>query len=361
MNNLTESKLLLNALNQDSPEKTNKESYFCGHKFVKKDGVSLEKLNKVVNEILKSKKISVMNKEKMIHFFEKKTNTYESKTLSLFNFAMRDRKELSRRGEVVEDARKLIKEGKNEVVKEKAATCIQRTFLVFSSRKKMIAGLSRLITSHRKKNETVLCARNVDTPKAVLDAKSRLEDWKEVTAHTWDKTSDIVNKDLIFQNHVINNFLRDALDEMDLNAETIKKTNFKVVSDEQGNVQSAALFKIDQKREENGKVIEIPLTIIFIATAPWNLRIDANKEDKRKVEGAATALIESAIYESINKGTKGAVSLEAVPSAEKFYEKLGFKVKNWIPEEYGLISMELSIEDAKKFLKSSRAGRSLPN
>ena len=41
--------------------------------------------------------------------------------------------------------------------------------------------------------------------------------------------------------------------------------------------------------------------------------------------------------------------------------KLGFEKKVWIPSLSRLFSMELSVENAQKFLVSSRAGRALQN
>lgn len=41
-------------------------------------------------------------------------------------------------------------------------------------------------------------------------------------------------------------------------------------------------------------------------------------------------------------------------------KKWGLKGGGWFPSENGLISMELSIEEAQRFLASVKAGRALP-
>ena len=184
----------------------------------------------------------------------------------------------------------------------------------------------------------------------------KLIKWHEVSdSKSASKLSSLADRELIEQNRRINHLLQGALEERKKDVKIMQETRFKVIVDSRGHLQGAALFKINQKRK--GKTI--PLSISYISTAPWNLRIDANRSDFRKVEGAATALIESAIFESLKTGSKGAVTLEAVSSAVGFYEKMGFKTTAWT-HVGGLISMKLSVEAAQEFLASQKAGRALP-
>lgn len=247
---------------------------------------------------------------------------------------------------------------------QKATVVIERKFKEFTFRKKMTAQEERLTTANKRLNElkeTKLYTVDVKTPEILKHTIDQLAVWHTVSDITFSKASEEGNKNLISQNHQINRLLFNTLENMEKNIKVMEKTNFKIILDDNKNIQASALYKIDEVRREGGKLKKIPLYISYISSAPWNLRVTETNDDTRKVEGAATALIESAIYESIKKGTKGAVALEAVYLAKDFYKKLGFVEKEWQPSETGLISMELSVENAKKFLVSSRAGRALPS
>ena len=165
---------------------------------------------------------------------------------------------------------------------------------------------------------------------------------------------------LINQNYTINLLLLKALNDIENDRDTIRTTSFHVITSDEPVVQAAALFKTNESRIEEGVSKPLPLYISYLSSAPWNLRIPANARNKLKVEGAASALIESAIYKSMEIGTRGAVALESVPLAEKFYEGFGFERRNWEASENDLIPMELSEEKAAEFLASRRAGRALP-
>ncbi|MEI8124402.1 MAG: GNAT family N-acetyltransferase [Parachlamydiaceae bacterium] len=248
------------------------------------------------------------------------------------------------------------------LVKEKSAIKIQKCFREFALKKRENALEQRKNAVKFRKDlnpdEKLLVENNLD-PKhhsyEIID--NRIEKLKG-----WNTENNLLTKReiLVRQNKIINDFLLSSLETLRSSAEKAKKMVFKVVNDDEDNIQAAALFKVDETRKTpENKDIKIPLYIAYISTAPWNLKIEANKMDQRRVEGAGTALIEGAIYASIEKGYRGAVSLESVPTAIGFYEKLGFKKAEWIPSESGLLSMELSVKDAAEFLKSDRAGRAL--
>lgn len=238
---------------------------------------------------------------------------------------------------------------------------VQKTVRVFSSRKKMIVAITRRVNARiRSKTETTLLyEESINSLEKLKYAQHQFKQWDEMS-QLMSTMENNVDQSMIEQNRQINTMLDAVLSNMHRNVEIMQQTTFKVIVDKDRNIQAAAVFKLNQKREEKGKEKNIPLYISLISSAPWNLRIDANQEDKRRVEGAATALIERAIQESINTNSGGAVALEAVPPAVNFYEKMGFKRVSWTPEEDNLIPMELSIKDAKAFLASKRAGRSFP-
>ncbi|MFI0434840.1 MAG: GNAT family N-acetyltransferase [Parachlamydiaceae bacterium] len=277
--------------------------------------------------------------------------------------------------QLVEDDKQELRkflDKKNKILESaqtKKVKLIKRCFQVFSSRKKMIVEMNSVGTPRQRlEKQLVETPLLIGTPRSANQlhyVKSQFDTWISIGTSRMTKTSDEDAKHLIKQNAAINNLLKRSLIKFDKTPDAMKKTTLKVVYDEKKNIQASALFKIDESREnldKNGNLQwkSLPLYISYISTAPWNLRIqtDENK-DPRSVEGAATALIEAAIYESIKKGTKGAVALESVPAAQDFYKKLGFKETTWKPSEDGLISMELSIEDARAFLASHRAGRAV--
>jgi len=216
--------------------------------------------------------------------------------------------------------------------------------------------------------ETPLFESTVDSAKAFQSTQKQLRSWIDMTSNLIKSVSESKaglseeNGKLISQNLQINALLFASLNSIAYSREKAKNSTFKLVYDKEGNVQAATLFKTGEKRRSanNGPVVSIPFYVCLISTAPWNLRVDATSQDKRRVEGAATALIESAIYESIKNGSKGAVALEAVPLAVEFYKKLGFEISKWTPSGgYPMLPMELSIEAAQDFLKSARAGRAM--
>ncbi|MEI8124192.1 MAG: GNAT family N-acetyltransferase [Parachlamydiaceae bacterium] len=156
--------------------------------------------------------------------------------------------------------------------------------------------------------------------------------------------------------------IRQKLEDFQKSAEIMKNTTLKIIVDSRHNMQSVALFKVGETRKnEKGKDIPIPLRVDYIATAPWNLRLSP-LNSKKTVKGAGTALIESAIQESLNKGYKGNVALESSQEAVAFYKSLGFKeTHTWISSEEGLTPMELSVAASQKFLTKQQAGRAIPS
>lgn len=217
--------------------------------------------------------------------------------------------------------------------------------------------------------EPPLFISDVDSVNVSSSIQKQLHHWSRITSNLLKPSNRSVRhvfpseeeQKLINQNKAINDLLLESLDALHTSKFKVKNTSFKIVYDSEKNAQAAALFKTGQIRDNaQGVSVPIPLFISFISTAPWNLRIKATTQEKKRVEGAATSLIESAIYESIKKGYKGAVALESVPLAKKFYEKLGFKAAIWSSKVKSLEAMELSAEDAEILISSNRAGRASP-
>lgn len=125
-----------------------------------------------------------------------------------------------------------------------------------------------------------------------------------------------------------------------------------VVFDEAKEIQAVALFYYFKNVRDNENGIRIE----FLCTAPHNLtEIDPetytllNPENKPSLRGCATALIEFIAFECLKRRHKS-IYLHAMPSAFKFYEKLGFKKR-------GLFSEIMSPEAAIEFIHSKRCGR----
>lgn len=277
------------------------------------------------------------------------------------------------RAKLVWGGRRLLEEAL--VNPQKSASTIQHCFRAFAQRKReKVVSMSLAAVERRKieyPKELPLSSGEVSfsTTEKVGPTLEKLKAWARTIFRLRSEISseDEAAVELIQRNETIGILLRNSLQELSEDQEKARKSSFKAVCDTEGNMQALALFKVDEERsivrEGREETYNLPLYVSYIGTAPWNLRIqrtEDDKGDKRRVEGAGTALIESAIYESIKKGYKGAVALEATSSAIAFYEKLGFKKCGWSPSEEGLTAMELSVQDAKNLLDSTRSGRARP-
>ena len=133
--------------------------------------------------------------------------------------------------------------------------------------------------------------------------------------------------------------LRDNLGIIFEIQEKAKKDTYLGIKDAKGNLQAASIISNEKDH----------IYLDYLATAPWNL---STKKHKKAVKGAGTAAMEAVIAESINKGHKGVVRLEALPGAVAFYEKIGFvEVESRGGFNPGVLSMELSAAAAAAFLK----------
>jgi hypothetical protein len=128
----------------------------------------------------------------------------------------------------------------------------------------------------------------------------------------------------------------------------------RAVKDSNGNIQAVATVKNRTKKNDDydieylsGHKHEKHLEIEYLATSPYNLP-GANAPNK--VKGAGTRMIAEVVKESQKKGYGGRVRLVATPEAEKFYEKIGFKVIGTEPMGYKVY--ELSPSDATNFIKN---------
>lgn len=115
----------------------------------------------------------------------------------------------------------------------------------------------------------------------------------------------------------------------------IKDAKFSGVIDSKGRLQAAYI----SRETETGYYVD------FLASAPWNSLSD---HPSKKTGAGASAM--EAIIRTATKKNKGQINLESTSSAVPFYEKVGFKKKKGGAPSYP--DMELSVENAKNFLKS---------
>ncbi len=254
----------------------------------------------------------------------------------------------------------LLKDIHSSLRKEESAAKIARCFKRFSCQKKEKASQDRaLIIQQRKPRANEKMLYESKSVSDVSEIISELSNWERAATILSDKTTKAIDQDLISQNQTINQLILKTLKKIQKNPKLLKTTFVKAIKSSEDCMQAVAIFKIGQERKCADRVKKLPLYIAYLSTAPWNLRIDATRTNGSRVEGAATALIESAVFESIQLGHKGALALEAVPLALGFYRKLGFQRADWTPDDKYLFAMKLSKEKAKQLLASERAGRAL--
>ena len=110
--------------------------------------------------------------------------------------------------------------------------------------------------------------------------------------------------------------------------------NFRGVRDTNGNLQAGAIVTD----------MDDYLYVDYMATAPWNIIRDS----PRGVRRAATKLMAQIVRESIDRGYRGQIMVDAVGGTADFYRTIGF-----IETEEGSVSapeMVLTLEAARNFL-----------
>jgi hypothetical protein len=113
----------------------------------------------------------------------------------------------------------------------------------------------------------------------------------------------------------------------------------RVLRDANGTLQAGASVKIGETYK-----------IEYLATAPWNIK----QGDKRHTKGAGTALMAELIAEAVKEGKD--ITLEALPKANGFYKKIGFKDLGQAEDAAdGVNLMRLTQKEAKKFLATRGA------
>lgn len=90
--------------------------------------------------------------------------------------------------------------------------------------------------------------------------------------------------------------------------------------------------------------------VVFLATAPWNLRILGGQP---QFSGVGLVMLYAAIQISLDNGFKGRVGLHSLPQAEGFYERLGFQCLGVDPDKKDLKYYELSPQAAREFIARS--------
>lgn len=193
-----------------------------------------------------------------------------------------------------------------------------------------------------------LFTEKISSSRDLAILESTLHSWKELTCET-------PHTKLFESCLIISRLMARVIDDLDEpeKAYSIPECSFHVAKDEKAGLQGALLLYYGVKvKTPSSEWVPIPPYIHLICTAPRNLPGSPNR-----IEGIGSALIETAIQESIKKGYGGAVSLESFPEALDFYTKLGFQKASWLPEEKTNIPMELSEERARQFMTSHWAGR----
>ncbi len=90
--------------------------------------------------------------------------------------------------------------------------------------------------------------------------------------------------------------------------------------------------------------------IVFLATAPWNLRAVASTP---RYSGVGVVMLHAAIALSLENEFQGRIGLHSLPQAEGFYEAHGFQCLGEDPEKGGLKYYELSPRAAQEFIDGS--------
>lgn len=207
----------------------------------------------------------------------------------------------------------------------------------------------------RWQHSSPLYVSKISTNKDLSELNLTLRSWKKYSS--LDKENDS-NRDF-FSCIRFSEYLADKIDEI-LNSqkkESISSFSCYIARDSYQVVQGAALVEHDP----------IPLSslnpdkkntfrVLFLCTAPWNLHPFPDIMHPQETKGVGTALMEASIRESLVFGN-GTLALTSALHAVKFYEKLGFKpIPNQFDEDI-ILEMQLSAEDAQKFLRSDRTGR----
>jgi hypothetical protein len=107
--------------------------------------------------------------------------------------------------------------------------------------------------------------------------------------------------------------------------------------------KTQALMQVkDQHVVRCGDSPRAPLAYIsFLEVAPWN----KSTATARRFSSLGAKMVLLAIDRSRQLGTLGRVGLHAVPDAENFYAKMGFKTLD-CPNEYNEVYYELSADEA---------------
>ncbi|MGH7207123.1 MAG: GNAT family N-acetyltransferase [Nitrospiraceae bacterium] len=118
-----------------------------------------------------------------------------------------------------------------------------------------------------------------------------------------------------------------------------------------GQTQGLMLVKTDghfgMLPGEGGKPL---VYLVYLATAPWNLRELAGQP---RFAGVGLVLLYAAIQISLDAEFKGRIGLHSLPQAEGFYERHGFQCLGVDPEKEGLKYYELSPQAASEFIARS--------
>lgn len=120
-----------------------------------------------------------------------------------------------------------------------------------------------------------------------------------------------------------------------------------------GQTRGLMLIKTDGHFGRSPTEVGQPLVyIVYLATAPWNLR---DLVGQPRFRGVGLVLLYAAIQISLDAEFKGRIGLHSLPQAETFYEQHGFQCLGVDPdpEKQGLKYYELSPQAASEFIARS--------
>ena len=86
----------------------------------------------------------------------------------------------------------------------------------------------------------------------------------------------------------------------------------------------------------------------YLESAPWNLK---SMTSTPRFSAVGVRLMEAAVRQSIDEGRNGRLALHSLPSAQLFYDKLGFVNLGLDAAVEDLPYYELTATAALKFLK----------
>ncbi len=112
----------------------------------------------------------------------------------------------------------------------------------------------------------------------------------------------------------------------------------------EGQIQGLMLLELEHENDLGERDIHG----LRLSSAPWN------RGTARRYKGVGTALLDRAVLLSVEKGFKGRFWLEALPNAERFYQRLGLIELSEPETKTGLKQYKFDATTAKDFLENRK-------